>query len=77
MYQNLNEHSDELIYIISIKLNNDDAQRATYGTPSLATRNQIVMEFLEKNPGIELTTFSLCKNCFEKQFAKPTTGYYH
>ena len=71
------EDNNDLIYIVSIRLNKDDTQCATYGTPSLKTRNQIVMEFLEKDPSIELTTFSMGKDSFEKQFGKHTTRYYH
>ena len=67
-----------LVYIVSVRVNEDDAQCATYTFPTIEARNQIVLELLEKDPSVELTTFSITHEYFEKQFGTPLElNYFH
>lgn len=69
--------NNDLVYVISIKVNHDDNQSATYSFQNREARNHVVREFLEKNPQIELTTFTLSKEHFEMQFGHQSINYCH
>ena len=69
--------NNNLVYLISIKLGHDDNQCATYSFQTLEARNHVVREFLDKEPNIELTTFSLSKDHFDTQFGEQAINYCH